>query len=96
MKFSTFCSKRIHHLTDARLLCEFREMWLTGNRQSRALFTSQKKTKFRLVLSLSLLRGLCPKSAGASGGQCSQSVPNVMQIVLQSYSRTREHRQNAP
>jgi len=31
-KFSKFCSERIHHLTDPRLVCKFREIWLTGNR----------------------------------------------------------------
>jgi len=35
-------SERIQHLSDPRLVCKFSEIWLTGNRQSRALFTSQK------------------------------------------------------
>jgi len=32
-------SERIHRLIEPRLMCKFREIWLTGNRQSRALFT---------------------------------------------------------
>jgi len=31
-KFSKFCSERIYHLTDPRLMCKFREIWPTGNR----------------------------------------------------------------
>jgi len=38
-KFSKKNSDRIHHVTEPRLVCKFREIWLTGNRQSRALFT---------------------------------------------------------
>ena len=47
---------------------------------NRALLNSQKKTKFRLALSLSLLRRSCPISARTSSGQCSQSTPNFIQI----------------
>jgi len=42
-KFSKNYSERIHHVTEPRLVCKFREIWLTGNRQSRALFTWQKQ-----------------------------------------------------
>jgi len=38
-KFSKNYSKRIHHVTESRLVCKFREISLTGNRQSHALFT---------------------------------------------------------
>jgi len=38
------------------------------------------KTKFRLALQLSLLRGSHPKYAKASPRQCAQSVPDFMQI----------------
>jgi len=38
-KFSKNVSERIHRLTEPRFVCKFRENWLTGNRQSRALFT---------------------------------------------------------
>jgi len=41
-KFSKNYSERIHHVTESHLVCKFREIWLTGNRQSRALFTWQK------------------------------------------------------
>jgi len=27
-----FCSERIHHDTDPRLVCKLREIWPTGNR----------------------------------------------------------------
>jgi len=54
-------SKRIHADIEPRLVCKFREIWLTGNRQTRALFTGQK-TKFQITLPLSLLRGSRPKS----------------------------------
>jgi len=39
-----------------------------------------KKTKFRLALSLSLLRGSRQKSVRASGKQCTHSTPNFIQI----------------
>jgi len=81
----------IHHVIEPRLVCNFRDIWLTGNRQSRALFTWQKKQNIR---KLSLLSGSHPKS------------PNNMLAVLQissksvhfrrCYSRTLEHRWNAP
>jgi len=50
-KFSKIRSDRIYRDTDPRILCKFREIWLTGSRWNRALFTGQKN--FR---SLSLLR----------------------------------------
>jgi len=73
--FSKFCSKRI-------VVFKFREIWPTGNRWSRALLTSpsQKKTKFRQAVQLSLLRGSRPKSAWVSPGQCTQSAPDFIQI----------------
>jgi len=41
-------SEKIHGGIDPSLVCKFREIWLTGNRQSRALFTCQKnKTSAR-------------------------------------------------
>jgi len=36
--------------------------------------------KIPIALSLSLLRRLCPKSAAASGKQCTESAPNFIQI----------------
>jgi len=47
-KFSTNVSERIHRVTEPCFVCKFCENWLTGNRQSRALFTWQKnKTSAR-------------------------------------------------
>jgi len=65
------------------------------NRRNRALFTGQK-TKFRLPLKLSLLRGSRSKSARASPQQCAHSAPDFTQIgslsaELGAYSQTREH-----
>jgi len=37
--------ERIHHITEPRFVCKFRKIWLTWNRQRRALFTWQKKNK---------------------------------------------------
>jgi len=58
-----------------------------------------KKTKFRLVFQLSLLRISHPKSARDSLRQCTQSALQISSKSVhfrRSYSRTREHRQNAP
>jgi len=59
---------------------KFRELLPTGNRWNRALFTGQKKTKFRLPLKLSQLRGSRPKSARANPQQRTQSAPDFIQI----------------
>ena len=37
-KFKKNYSEGIHNVIESRLVCKFREIWLTGNRQSRALF----------------------------------------------------------
>jgi len=82
-----------------RVVFKFRVIWPTGNRWNRALFKWQKTTNFRLVVQLSLLRGLRPKSARASPRQCTQSAPGFFQIrslSAFSYGPTREHHQNAP
>jgi len=42
-KFSTFCCESFHRDTDRRVVVKFREIWTTGNRWSRALFTWQQK-----------------------------------------------------
>ena len=75
-KFPQMFYERIHGDIDPRVVCKFREIWLTGNRQSRALLTRQKKTKFRLALPLSLLRGSRPKSVRVSSRQYTRSVPS--------------------
>jgi len=77
-KFSKNYSERIHQLIESRLVCKFREIWLTRNRQSRALFTSQKKIPQGLLLSL--LRGSRPKSVRASSKHDTRSSPNFIQI----------------
>jgi len=43
-------------------------------------YLPDKKTKFRLAVQLSLLRGSHPKSARASHRQCTQSAPDFIQI----------------
>jgi len=43
-------------------------------------YLPDKKTKLRLALQLSLLRGSHPKSARASPRQCSQSAPDFIKI----------------
>ena len=78
-KFSKMFSERIHADIDPRLVYKFREIWLTGSRQSRALFTSQK-VKFRLAVPLSLLRGSRPKSVRASSRQYTRSAPNFIRM----------------
>jgi len=78
-KFSKFCSKRIHHNTDGRVVFKFHEIWLTRNQWNRALLT-WRKTKFRLALQVLLLHGLCPKSARASPSECVQSAPDFIQV----------------
>ena len=50
--------ERMYNVLEAHVVCKFREIWLTGNRQSRALFTWQK-TKLPQGLLLLLLRGSC-------------------------------------
>ena len=78
-KFSKLYSKRIHRLTDRRVVCKFREIWRTEVAEIvRCL--PDKKAKFRLALPFLLLRGSRPKSAGTSHRQCTQSAPDFIQI----------------
>ena len=62
------------------VLSKCRKICPTGNRRNRALFTGQKKTKFRLLLKLSLLCGSRPKSARAIPQQCAHSAPDFIQF----------------
>jgi len=58
-----------------------------------------KKAIFRLSDQLCLPRESHPKISQGQPRQCSQSVPDFIQIsgsLTRSYSRTREHRQNTP
>jgi len=87
-------SERIHGDIDPRLVCKFCEIWLTENRQSRALFTGQKKQKFG---SLSCSR-FCVDRAQNLSGPAPDNILGVPQISCESvhfrrsYSRMREHR----
>jgi len=57
-----------------------RKICSTENRWNHALFTSRKKTKFRLPPNLSLLLGSRPKSARASPQPLVHTVPDFIQI----------------
>jgi len=82
-------SESIHHLSDPRLVCKFREIWLTANRQSRALFTSQKKQNFG---SLSSSR-ICADRAQNLSGPSPDNILEAPQISFELlHFRTREHR----
>jgi len=97
-KFSKKYSGKIHHVTESRLVCKFREIWLTGNRQSRALFSWQKKQNFRKVSH----SRFCADRAQNLSGPAPNNILGVLQIssksvhFQRSYSQTREHRWNAP
>jgi len=96
-KFSKLCSETFHCLADRRLVFKFREIWRTWSRWNCGLLTWQK-TKFRLPLQLSVLRGSRPKSARPAADNVIREL-NILSKsvhVRQSYSRTREHCQNAP
>ena len=79
-KFSQTCSERIHHVSEPRLVCKFREIWLTGNRQFVRCLPDRIKTKFPqgLRLPLSLLRRSRPKSVRASSKQHTRSSENFI------------------
>jgi len=71
------CSEWIHRVTDPRVMCKFREIWPIGSQWNRASLTRQKKTKFWLALSLSLLRGSRPKCARQTMySECPKFHPN--------------------
>jgi len=93
-KFSKFCSERIHCLTDWRVMFKFRKIWLTGNRQNRALLKEQN------FASLSSSRYKANRAQNLP-----EPVPDNVLKVLQtssksvhfrrSYIRTCEHRLSA-
>ena len=80
-------------------MCTFREIWLTGNRQSRALFTWQKKQNFRKV---SRSRFCADRAQNLSGqvqsiySECPQFHPNPFNSGGVLAERTRERRSNTP
>jgi len=95
VKFSKFCSKSFHRDTDRRVVFMFREIWPTGNRWNRALLAWQK---FRLALCCLYYADRAQNLPGPAP----DNVSNVLPISSKSvhfrwgYSRTLEHRQNAP
>ena len=79
-------------------LCKFREFWPTGSRWNRALFNGQKKQKFG---SSSRSRFCADRAQNLSGTAPNHrlGVPQISSKSVhfrRSYSRTREHRPNAP
>ena len=91
-------SERIHHVTESRFVWKFREIWLTGNRQSRVLFTWQKKQNFRKVSH----SRFCTDRAQNLSWPAPNNILGVPQIssksvhFRRSYSRTSEHRWKVP
>ena len=79
-------------------LCKFREIWPSESRWNRALFNGQKKHNFG---SRSRCH-LCADRARNLSGTAPHNILGVPQIssksvhFRRSYSRTREHRWNAP
>jgi len=91
---SKFCSERFHRDTDPRVVFKFREIC-----EIVRCLPDKKKQHFAwLSNSRDCMRGSRPKPARASP----DNVLRVIQIssksvhFRRSYSRTREHRQNAP
>ena len=80
-------------------LCKFREIWPTGSRWNRALFNGQKKQQNFGSCSRSRF---CADRAQNLSGTAPNNILGVPQIssksvhFRRSYSRTREHRSNAP
>jgi len=97
VKFSKFCSERFHRDTDRRVVFKFSETWPTRIGEIVRCLPDNNK-KFRLALQLLLLRGSCPQTARAAPDNVLKSAPDFIQVVhfRRRYSRTREHRQNAP
>ena len=81
-------SERIRVDIEQRLVWIFSEMWLTGNRQTRALFAGQK-----IKISALTSAWMVPKICQAIYRQYTRSNPISSESVYfqQSYSRTREH-----
>jgi len=98
VKFSKSCSEGFHRDTDRSVVFKFCEMRPTENRWNSALLTWQKTNTISPGSPAVATRRSRPKSARASP----DNVLRVLQISFKSvhfrpsYSRTREHRQNAP
>ena len=73
-------SERIHADIDPRLVCKFREIWLTENRQSRALFTGKNKNKISdrspAVASAGIASKICQGQLQAIYWDCPKFHPN--------------------
>ena len=92
-KISKFCSERFHCLTDRHCCVEMSWNLSDGKSAKSCVIYRPKITKFWLRLKLTVLRGLCLKSA--------RPAPNRVLTVLQissksfhfwwSYSRLHEH-----
>jgi len=78
-KFSKMFSKRIHHLSDPRLVCKFSEIWLTGNRYSHALFMWQKTQNFGSLPTLASAQ-ITPKICQGQLQTVYSEYPNFIQI----------------
>ena len=95
-KFSQMFSNP-HSTRNHVFLCKFREIWPTGSLWNRALFNGQKKN----FGSRSRCR-FCADRARNLSGTAPNNILGVPQIssksvhFRRSYSRTREHRSNAP
>jgi len=75
--FQKMFSERIHHLSDPRLVCKFREIWLNGNRQSRALFTSHKNLpRAPAFASERIAPKICHGQLQTTYSECSKFHPN--------------------
>ena len=77
--FAKFCSESFYRNTDWRVVCKFPEIWPTGISDIVRCLPDKKKTKFRLALSLLILRWSRPKSASANPRKC-RSAPDIIQI----------------
>jgi len=78
--FCAFLDKRTFSTPTDVVVFKFREIWPTGHRWNRALFSKQKKNKNSLAAQTVATARIAPKCATASTQQCTQSVPDFIQI----------------
>ena len=90
------CKSALWKLFGVNDCVKCRNIFPTGSRRNRALFTG-KKTKLRLPVKLSLLRRSCSKSDRASPQHLARTIQISSKSVhfRRSYSRTREGRSSA-
>jgi len=89
-------SERIHCLSESCFLCKFRETWLTGNRQSRELFTWQINFRKDSGSRFCAVRGQNRSGPAPNNILGASQISSKSAHFRRSYSRTREHRWNAP